>query len=461
MKNIFVIIAIIFLLSFSQNVVFAQWDSIPFPNNQGSIDVFTAGNTVFTQTYLVAPFVEFTVFSRSTDNGQTWIIDSTGIGAPVVHAMVSTGDSIWIGATATHISTTNTLDSVLSFGGVFLSTDMGQSWTGCNSFADSDAAFEVTSLAIHNGTLIRGTYTGGTPVSQTGTDSGGGIFVSNDGGSTWSPILTGYTVASLTAINGNLVASFSPYSEMIPFDTTYVSSDEGAHWSKVQGVPDSVYLSLFASDGATLLAAGSWGGLFLSTDNGVHWASSSNAMLDTASINALQSTSAGMFAGTSAGLFFSNDGGLTWSAKNQGLGAIVGIISLAANSNDLFATKYEPGLGGEGGLPGIWRIPISAIAAVDPSEPISGISLQNYPNPFHSSTTIEYALPNSCYATLRVYNALGEQVAILADGMAEPGEHQITFSGTGLPSGMYVFRLSAGSYTQTGVMTLEHSGDWH
>ncbi len=74
---------------------------------------------------------------------------------------------------------------------------------------------------------------------------------------------------------------------------------------------------------------------------------------------------------------------------------------------------------------------------------------QNYPNPFNPSTTIRYGLPHRSAVQLVVFNALGQQVATLVHGEKEVGYHEAMFNASGLPSGVYFYRLTAGSFTQT------------
>ena len=78
----------------------------------------------------------------------------------------------------------------------------------------------------------------------------------------------------------------------------------------------------------------------------------------------------------------------------------------------------------------------------------------NYPNPFNPSTTIEYTLPHAGYATLRVYNVLGEDVATLLDGEKAVGTFTATWDASGMPSGVYFYRLTVGEYVQTRKMVL-------
>ena len=85
----------------------------------------------------------------------------------------------------------------------------------------------------------------------------------------------------------------------------------------------------------------------------------------------------------------------------------------------------------------------------------AGFSLsQNYPNPFNPRTTIEFALPHAGYVTLRVYNVLGEEIAALANGQHDAGNSNATWDASGLPSGVYFYRLTAGEYVQTRKMVL-------
>jgi len=80
----------------------------------------------------------------------------------------------------------------------------------------------------------------------------------------------------------------------------------------------------------------------------------------------------------------------------------------------------------------------------------------NYPNPFNPSTKIVYRVPSLAagqagqeFVELRVFDVLGREVATLVDGVKEPGEYSVAFDATGLASGVYFYRLTAGGFTTT------------
>ncbi|MCW8996337.1 MAG: M1 family aminopeptidase, partial [Psychromonas sp.] len=79
---------------------------------------------------------------------------------------------------------------------------------------------------------------------------------------------------------------------------------------------------------------------------------------------------------------------------------------------------------------------------------------QNYPNPFNPSTTIEYSIPKSGNVTLKIFNVLGKEVATLVNGQNEAGKHIVNFDATDLNSGVYFYKIEAGSFVDTKKMIL-------
>lgn len=79
---------------------------------------------------------------------------------------------------------------------------------------------------------------------------------------------------------------------------------------------------------------------------------------------------------------------------------------------------------------------------------------QNYPNPFNPSTTIEYSVPKNDFVSLKVYNTLGQEVKTLVSEQKDAGTYIVNFNAGSLSSGVYFYRLNAGTYTETKRMIL-------
>ncbi len=79
---------------------------------------------------------------------------------------------------------------------------------------------------------------------------------------------------------------------------------------------------------------------------------------------------------------------------------------------------------------------------------------QNYPNPFNPTTRIQYALPMSGRVTLKIYNVLGEEVASLVDEMQDAGFKSVDWNAATVPSGMYFYKITAGSFSEAKKMLL-------
>ncbi len=90
----------------------------------------------------------------------------------------------------------------------------------------------------------------------------------------------------------------------------------------------------------------------------------------------------------------------------------------------------------------------------DNSKPLKFSLEQNYPNPFNPSTRINYSIPNTAHVTLDVFNMLGQKVATLVDTRQQAGNLSVTFDARNLASGIYIYRIQAGSFVQTKRMTL-------
>lgn len=72
---------------------------------------------------------------------------------------------------------------------------------------------------------------------------------------------------------------------------------------------------------------------------------------------------------------------------------------------------------------------------------------QNFPNPFNPTTTIQYALPQDNAVSVKVFDIMGREVAVLVNEHKPAGRYSVSFNADKLPSGMYIYKIQAGSFT--------------
>jgi hypothetical protein len=79
---------------------------------------------------------------------------------------------------------------------------------------------------------------------------------------------------------------------------------------------------------------------------------------------------------------------------------------------------------------------------------------QNYPNPFNPSTNISYTVGSHQFVSLQVYDVLGRRVATFVDEAKDAGTYSVRFDASNLPSGVYLYRLQAGNFSETKKLLL-------
>jgi len=105
---------------------------------------------------------------------------------------------------------------------------------------------------------------------------------------------------------------------------------------------------------------------------------------------------------------------------------------------------------------GFWYQIASTPTAIDQVSPLPAAPAlhQNYPNPFNPSTTIEFTLPERSHVRLVLYRATGELLDVLIDVSMQAGHHFVRFEAMNLPAGVYLYRMTSGSYSAERKMLL-------
>jgi len=97
---------------------------------------------------------------------------------------------------------------------------------------------------------------------------------------------------------------------------------------------------------------------------------------------------------------------------------------------------------------------ITSVARLSTDLPTHFILSQNYPNPFNPTTTITFALPVKSFVSLKIFDALGREVGTLLNEELSVGIYSKQWDASGLPSGVYFYRLQAGSFIETKKLIL-------
>jgi hypothetical protein len=135
-----------------------------------------------------------------------------------------------------------------------------------------------------------------------------------------------------------------------------------------------------------------------------------------------------------------------WPAEADGNGPTLVLMDPAKDHT--LASSWSKS-GQFGGSPGRQNLTTGVEDQSEPTLPTRFVLEQNYPNPFNPRTVIRYQLPEVSDVKLIVYDILGRGVTVLLSERKEPGAYEVIFDGGGLASGVYLYRLTAGSFSDT------------
>jgi hypothetical protein len=106
------------------------------------------------------------------------------------------------------------------------------------------------------------------------------------------------------------------------------------------------------------------------------------------------------------------------------------------------------------GTVGQFQAGVTSVQEISSITPINYNLSQNYPNPFNPSTTINFTISDNEFVTLKIFNILGSEVATLVNQSLVPGSYKYNFDAQNLASGVYLYELKAGNFTEIKKMNL-------
>jgi hypothetical protein len=394
---------------------------------------------------------------KSTNNGTSWAAINHGLTIPISGG--STLPLVNALAYSTHGSGGIELFVGVAYGWVYHSTDDGASWAPVSKPPKTPA---VWSILVNDTKVYAGT--------------GNGIFFSTNSGASWSEVDSGLTSRSVNTLAMSDMSLFAGTSR----GGFFRSTNNGTTWTPFnnglnEGFPEMTTYSLVAGSnghGGTTLFAGTYqGGVFrVALDDSAALWEPANKGLPSGSANLIVAKPNGT-GGTdlfvamydalfnSVGAYFSSNNGDSWT--DIGLSKTT-INSIGVNDKYLFVVTYGAGPGIDAGssvwTTGVWRRLVTEVTGITQqltSEIPLRFSLeQNYPNPFNPATEIGMRIAKGGFVSLKVFDVLGRQVATLVNQVKHPGTYTVTWDASGVATGVYFYRLHAGSFVDVKKMLL-------
>ncbi len=353
----------------------------------------------------------------SSDNGNSWALISHDF--QYISSMAIIGNAIVASVIGSEI-----------LEGIYRSTNNGVSWS------DNTGLVEVNSFITIDSILFASGNEGGNA-----EDPKSEILISKDSGATWQ-----------RTAGGGVFWIFSPHSLCVKDTTLFVvaggsislSKDKSESWINI-GVPRRMVNTIATS--VSNIYAGTDSGLFVSSDNGTNWNLSDSSFPRT-NVTQLATNGLNIFAATNNNLYLSCNDGKSWERIDSGL-TNISVTSIAFTDTMVYIGTSDSG---------VWRRPFSEMITSVPQEKkqklVQFILEDNYPNPFNPSTKIQFLLPKATHVILNIYNSLGQKVKQLVSQYLNAGTYTEEWNASGFASGVYFYRIEAGSFVETKKLVL-------
>ncbi|MGE5847034.1 MAG: T9SS type A sorting domain-containing protein [Ignavibacteria bacterium] len=269
---------------------------------------------------------------------------------------------------------------------------------------------------------------------------GGGFFRSTDNGATWPLYIPGFRCFDYIVHEDLLFVAAQ-------FEGVMYSEDWGLTWYMCEGWPFMKFAAYSTRNNKYFFVC-TGDELFRSSDFGDSW-----HLLDISIEkegfqfgDVLAADSLIFLSILDDKVYVSKNNGDTWSEMNEGLDTIGMGDYFSLSSNYLIMSKNNS----------VWRYDFSQITKIrqNQSSIYDFILFQNHPNPFNPITHFGFRIANFGFVSLKIYDLLGNEVAVLVNEEKPAGIYKIKFDGSSLSSGVYFYTISTGNLKQSKKMIL-------
>lgn len=412
---------------------------------------------------------------RTTNGGTSWSSATSGI---------STSENVaWVAPILAHPTTDGTFYTARQR--VYRSTNNGGAWTAISANVNGTSAVREMAISKTNPAVLYAT-------------TGSSIFLSTDGGATFTNKTSGLPGRTITSVNvhpndeNTSLITFSGFGT----NKVYKTTNMGTTWFSISGnLPDSPvndgFIYTYDSQNPNTYFVATDVGVFLTQDNGTNWVELPNNLPNTVIMHLDYSPSNQMLrAGTHGrGVYeayfdptipvelvsFTAETGvnnvtLNWSTatetNNQGFEVerklknqewvIIGFVQGKGTTTEIQYYSYSDDyslLPYEGTvLYRLKQIDYNGTFEYSKQLPVNLTFIpsdyyvsQNYPNPFNPSTTIKYSLPVESFVKINIYNALGEVIEELVSKSQSSGNYEVTWNAQNYSSGIYYYSFEVNS----------------
>jgi photosystem II stability/assembly factor-like uncharacterized protein len=370
---------------------------------------------------------------KSVDGGDNWTLEFSGMGYYLKSFCIINKDVGWAAGTK--------LKGMSDIAVLLNTTDGGQTWAEKNFIPGLELAY-----------VYFGNETTGWIVGQNFATDEDMILKTNDGGVNWdtSYIYNGaYSIDAFFSDNNTGWVGINASGAGVLIKTT----DGGLNWTSYSSPYSSSIYFLNNSTGWMIEA----NNILKTTDGGSSWITQFNE--DYHLLNSIYfiDQNIGWAVGYSFNYYTWSTRGLILKTTDGGEDWIPQPTGVVSNLNSVCFVNENTGwaVGDNGTIMKTVNGGITIISEKDLyTTPNDFLLSQNYPNPFNPATTINYQLPQPGFATLKIYDVLGKEVATLVNEEQASGRYSVNFNAGGLASGVYIYRLTAGKYSASRKLIL-------